>query len=105
MGFNRSRQAVEEFDDVGRAPGFGIIGVAGGEDVLSVTLEKYDVAIFWLQIRAHVGIHEPAAGEVPARGRPLRVDRAPYARTDVDTFAPWLLLELGYAHDRAAFRA
>jgi hypothetical protein len=33
-----------------------MISIAAAEDVLLVDLEEYDVAIFRLQIRAHVGV-------------------------------------------------
>src|SRR6202030_980427 len=43
--------------------------------------------------------------ELPARGRPLGVDRATGTVEDVGTSVPWSLLELGDAHQGATFRA
>jgi len=96
---------VEEFDDVGLAPSIGIIGIAGGDDVLRVYLGEDDVAVFRLQIRPHVGIQKPAADKRPATRRPLGVDLATEARGNVGTFVPRPFLELGYTHDGAAFAA
>ena len=99
------RQAVQERDDVGLAPGIRIGGIAGAHDVLLAALVENNVTIFRLQILAHIGIQEPAADELAAAARPLGVDLAADAGGDVGAFLPSPLLELGNTHDVAAFRA
>jgi hypothetical protein len=105
VGRIRLRQAVQELDDIGLAPSVRIIGVAGADDVILATLVEYDMAIFRLQIRSHIGIQKPAANEAPAAPRPLGIDFTTYAGRDMGALLPCALFELGYAHDLAAFRA
>ena len=93
---------MKKRDDIGLAPSARMVDIAGGDDVLGIQLEEDHVAVLGLQIRAHIGIEQPAADELPASRGPIRVDRAAVTGGDMTAILPCRLLEHRYGENGAA---
>src|SRR5579883_2911571 len=79
--------------------------IAAGENRIPVRLHEDDVASIRAQLRPHIGRGEPAAAEVSAGLRALRIDSAADPDIALRAGRVGYFVELGHGNEPAAFGA